>query len=159
MEGANRGETDGVGVAKTDGEFAGDLDLRNFRVNYGDGASDDDVGASSAMESANDETTERGVTEGVAMSGAEAVDGGITDSVASEVIRSAPEMNAKQSITKAEAERLLRDVRQQTDVKMTEAKKQRKKLILIIVFAVILMAVLGVAVWFMGNEMRELTNK
>lgn len=111
MEGANRGETDGVGAAKTDGEFAGDLDLRNFRVNYGDGASDDDVGASSATESANGETTERGVTEGVAMSGAEAVDGGTTDSVASEVIRSAPEMNAKQSITKAEAERLLWDVR------------------------------------------------
>lgn len=44
-------------------------------------------------------------------------------------------------------------------MKMAEAKKQRKKLILIVVFAVILMAVLGVAVWFMGNEMRELTNK
>lgn len=76
-----------------------------------------------------------------------ALNGGENDGVQ----RSAIEINEKQSISKAEAEMLLRDVRRQTDAKMVKAGIRKKKILVVVILAVILMAVLGVGVWLMRD--------
>lgn len=76
-----------------------------------------------------------------------ALNGGENDGVQ----RSAIEINEKQSISKAEAEMLLRDVRRQTDAKMAKAGMQKKKILVVVILAVILMAVLGVGAWLMRD--------